>query len=376
MIESVLSSKYLGLTLKNPVMISAGPWSHDAARIKKGFKAGASAVITTSIVNDARPPHRPRLFLNDNHLGNIKLYSEKSLEDWKRIIGEIKDSGGTLIASIMGETPSEIAYLAERVERFGADAIEIGAASPHGEGVEIKCSDPEFVYSYTSLAVETVNIPVSIKLAATITNPVAVAKAAEAAGAQGISGIDAVRSLIGIDIEHEKPFLPSLGGLSGSSIKPISLALTSIVSGSVKTPACGIGGVGSYEDVLDYIMSGASAVQVGSSILTNGFENITRIIEDLHAWLDKKGYKSIKEIKGKANRGIISFQDLKSEPLAAEIKTRCTNSECLKCMTACMYDSISNESGHIEILRQNCSGCGMCVTVCPEKLIQLGWYEK
>jgi dihydropyrimidine dehydrogenase (NAD+) subunit PreA len=80
-----------------------------------------------------------QLFYRNNQLANIRLYSEITLEDWKRNIGDVKDAGGLLIASVMGESPSEIAYIAEAVERFGADAVEIGAASPFGEGLEIKC---------------------------------------------------------------------------------------------------------------------------------------------------------------------------------------------------------------------------------------------
>ena len=375
MSDSSLSTEYAGLSLKNPVLVSAGPWSHDSARILKGLEAGAAAVVTTSIVSEACSVHSPRLYYSQSQLANIKLYSELSLEDWKRNIGEVKDAGGTVIASIMGETPSEIAYLAEIVERFGADAIEIGAAAPLGEGIEIKCADPDFVYSYTEMATKTVHIPVTIKLSATVTNPVACAKAAEAGGAAGISGIDAVRSLIGIDIETQKPLLASIGGLSGPSIKPVSLAVASMVSDAVKIPVCGIGGIEDYSDVLEYIMAGVSAAQVGSSILTRGFVNISVIIDELSRWLDSKGYSSVNDIRGAAVSNLSSLRDLRTDPLAAELKADCSKAGCRKCETSCMYDAVSFTDGKISISADACSGCGICAGICPDSLIELKWYE-
>jgi len=368
-----LSVEYLGLKLKNPILVSAGPWSRNSTTIKKALKAGASAVVTSSIVNETSPTHKPRLFYRGNQLANIKLYSEMTLEDWKRSIGEVKDAGGTLIASIMGDSPSEIAYIAEAVERFGADAIEIGAAAPFGEGLEIKCSDPEVVYNYTSEVKSAVNIPVSAKLSATVTNPVACARAAERGGASGISGIDAVRSLIGIDIEKQKPYLPTYGGLSGPSIKPVSLAVISIISEAVKTPLCGIGGIEDFSSVVEYMMIGASAVQLGSSILTHGYGNISLIIDEFQSWMEEHGYNSPSELRGLVSKRIISFQDLRAEPLVARLKHDCLRDACSCCLNACTYDALGRRNGKIQMISDNCTGCGICIDLCPESIISLSW---
>ncbi len=368
-----LSIEYLGLKLKNPVIVSAGPWSRDSVTIKKPLKAGAAAVVTASIVNETSPTHRPRLSYRNSQIANIRLYSEMTLEEWKRNIGEVKDAGGTLIASIMGESPSEFAYIAEAVERFGADAVEIGAAAPFGEGLEIKCSDPDSVYNYTSEVTRTVKIPVSVKMSATVTNPVACARAAERGGASAISAIDAVRSLCGIDIEKKRPYLPSYGGLSGPSIKPISLAVISMISEAVKIPLCGIGGIENYRDAVEYMMIGAQSVQIGSSILTQGYDNIRLMLDDLRRWMDEHNYTRIDDFKGCAQEGISSFQDLRTDPLIAELKHDCFLQKFNACLNACTYDAIERNNGKIILDPANCSGCGICVDLCPEKIISLAW---
>ncbi|MDC7227456.1 MAG: 4Fe-4S binding protein [Spirochaetales bacterium] len=371
-----LKTQYAGLELENPLIVSAGPWSRDTSTISKALESGASAVVTASIVSEPSPTHCPRLFYKEYSLSNIRLYSELTLEDWKKTIGETRNNGGTIIASIMGESPSELAYLAESVESFGANAIEIGAAAPFGEGLEIKCSDPEFVFNYTEAVTTAVKIPVAVKLSATVTNPVACARAAERGGASGISGIDSVRAFAGIDIETATPYLPSLGGLSGSSVRPVSMAIISMISEAVGIPVCGIGGISRFSHAVEYFMLGAQSVQIGSSILTNGYSNIGIILEELTAWLDNHNYRSIQELKGIVSKRISPFQDLRSDPLAAEFKTDCHKSDCMHCRNACTYDAISFTEGKINLNRNMCSGCGMCINVCPEKLISMSWYQK
>ena len=368
-----LSVNYLGLSLKNPILVAAGPWSRDTAAIKKALAQGVGAVVTPSIVSEASPLQRPQLFHRNNQLGNIKLYSELSLEDWRRIIGEVKEAGGTLIASIMGQTPTEMAYLAEAVESFGADAIEIGAASPLGEGAELVCANPDRVFDYTSKVIGTVKIPVAVKLSATISDLTSVARAAEKAGAAAMVGIDAVRSFMGVDIRTQRPYLPTYGGLSGPTIKTIALGAVSIIAGEVKIPVCGAGGITTFEDALEFLMLGARAVQVGTSILTEGYENLGKIIHDLEDWMGKNHFTSPEEICGTARRHIYSFQDLHIDPLVAEMEVPCPEKDCYYCYNCCNYGAVIKKVGETIIVPEKCSGCGICVNLCPQSRISLNW---
>ncbi len=200
------------------------------------------------------------------------------------------------------------------------------------------------------------------------------AKAAEEGGASSISGIDTIRSLMGVNIDSASLNLPTYGGLSGPAIKPIALAVISMISNAVKIPVCGIGGISNYKDVVEYLMIGASAVQIGTAIITHGYDNIKIILNELGEWMTSKGYESITDLKGLAAEKIISFQDLQSDPVVANLKTDCNNTDCGLCIKSCLYDAIDVGNGNINIIAQNCSGCGICIDRCPDDLIKFGWY--
>ena len=117
---------YMGLSLKNPIIVAAGPWSRDGASIQRSIDAGASAVITETITLEANQNPSPRLYLSPTgQLFNTTLFSGIHLEQWEQEFEGLHRGDCKLIASIWGNTPSELAYLAGKVERMGADAIEV-----------------------------------------------------------------------------------------------------------------------------------------------------------------------------------------------------------------------------------------------------------
>jgi len=371
-----LRVSFLGLTLKNPLIIAAGPLTRNGAAMIKALNAGAGAVVTETIVNEASKNVRPRLVKQEQGLQNIRLYSEYSLEEWAQEIAQVKKAGGICIANILGYTPSEMAYIASYVEKAGADALELNFASPHGEGIEVLSADPERVSLTVGKVVETVDIPVMVKLSPNVSNIALLAKVAEHAGAAGVSAINTVRSIIGVDIETGKPLLPTFGGYSGNPIRPIGLAAVATISQAVGLDVSGIGGVSSWEHVLEYMMLGAGTVQLLTSIILRGFDHIQEILSGLETWLDTHGYVSIKEIRGKALPKLKSFEEISIEPYTALLAAPCPLPACRLCETACVYDAISKETGdNIRILARNCTGCGLCVSVCPEKCFQMEWGE-
>ena len=119
-----LSVQFLGMTLKNPVIVAAGPWSCDAAAIQKSIDAGAAAVVTETITLEASTRVCPRLYQHGGSLFNTMLYSTIDLEQWEQEIKRIDKRDSILICSVWGATESETAYIAKKVERLGADAIE------------------------------------------------------------------------------------------------------------------------------------------------------------------------------------------------------------------------------------------------------------
>ena len=216
-----MKTDFLNLNMKNPLIVAAGPWNKDGHSIRKAIEAGAGAVITESIVSDAIMDVSPRIAYDGKGAQNIRLYSDIQVEGWEREMQIAKSGGGIVIASVSAHTPSEVAYLAAKMERFGADAIEISISNPMGESLEVAASHADVVFEITKEVVSTVKIPVMVKLSQTATNITAVAKAAKEAGAAAISAINTIRCILGVDIENARPMLPTYGGYSGAPIRPI-----------------------------------------------------------------------------------------------------------------------------------------------------------
>ena len=368
-----LSTNFMGLKLKNPIIIAAGPLTASGEAMKKATEAGAGAVVTKTIVNEIRPNVRPRLYKGPNGIQNIELYSEFSIEEWENEIGYAKDNGATVIASILAHTPSEIAYIAKRVERYGADAIELGLSCPYGEGLEILGSNPAKLSNMVKSVAERVQIPVMVKLSSNVDNLAGLAKAAEKAGASAISAIDTVRSIIGVDIERSEALLPTYGGYSGDGIRPIGLAAVATISQAVSIPVCGIGGISNYTNVVEYMMLGATSIQVCSSIILNGLDYINIIKNDLADWLKNKGYTGIHQVKGKALPTLRSFEEIILEPRHSHTIDACQELECYQCKIACTYGAIDKQKTSIIIDKELCTGCGLCVSICPIKNLRLSW---
>ncbi|MBK5246606.1 MAG: tRNA-dihydrouridine synthase [Peptostreptococcaceae bacterium] len=369
-----LSTEFMGLKLKNPIIVAAGPWSRNGEMIKKAFEAGAGAVVTETIVNEVNSDIRPRIAFDGRGVQNIRLYSDILIEEWQNEIKIAKSRGGVVIASVCAQTPSEIKYIATKMEKMGADAIELGLASPMGEGIEVLASNTEKVYELTKAVVDSVNLPVMVKLSQNVSNIAKIARAVEKAGANGISAIDTVRCIIGVDVKNRRPYLPTYGGYSGGPIKPLGLASVATIAQSVKLPVCGIGGIETGENVLEYMMLGASTVQIGTFLMINGFEHIDKIKRELLEYMNINDIKNLSEIRGVALNKLKAFDEISVEPKTARIKKEeCYENECKKCVKCCVYGAIEMKEDKIMIHKEICRGCGLCCDICPSNRIELIW---
>jgi len=361
-----MKTDFLNLNMKNPLIVAAGPWNKDGHSIRKAIEAGAGAVITESIVSDAIMDVSPRIAYDGKGAQNIRLYSDIQVEGWEREMQIAKSGGGIVIASVSAHTPSEVAYLAAKMERFGADAIEISISNPMGESLEVAASHADVVFEITKEVVSTVKIPVMVKLSQTATNITAVAKAAAA-----ISAINTIRCILGVDIENARPMLPTYGGYSGAPIRPIGLAAVASIAQAVDVPVCGIGGIENYRNVLEYIMLGASAVQIGTAVMINGPEKIREISRELEMWAEEKNISDVEQIRGLALEKMKSFDEMKAEPVICNIDDIPCETECRRCEAACMYGAITRNADGVEVNDRYCTGCGLCTFICPEKKLEL-----
>jgi dihydroorotate dehydrogenase subfamily 1 len=272
----------------------------------------------------------------------------------------------------MAHSPSEMAYIAKSVYKAGADAIELGLSIPHGEGVAVMGSDPDHLYNSVRRVIQSVDIPVMVKFSPHVTNISELAKVVEKAGASGISAIDTVRSIIGVDLETSKPLLATYGGYSGVPIKPIGLATVASIAQSVKIPVCGIGGISTWNDSLEYMMLGASTVQIGSAIMTNGPEVISEVIAGMNTWLEEKQLRA-ENIVGKALVNLKSFDEIEIFPYKAVLNGICSDSTCKSCVVGCLVGALEKKGGNIVYHQELCNGCGLCVSLCKDQKFELKW---
>jgi len=293
--------KIAGLKLKNPILTASGCFGYgeEAADFFDLGKLGG--IVTKSITPLPRTGHPPPKvaetssgMLNAIGLTNVGL--DKFITDK---LPQLRAIDTAVIVNIAGTTIDDYKRLAEKISAAaGVDAIEINISCPNVDrgGLEFGAS-PESAAKVTEVCKRVSRIPVIPKLSPNVSDIVAIAKAVEDAGADAVSLIN---TLVGtsIDIDTRKFKLSNrFGGLSGPAIKPVALAMVYKVASSVKIPVVGLGGISSGSDAVEFLLAGASAVQIGTACFAepNIFE---RVIDELTAYLQNNNYKNVTEIIG------------------------------------------------------------------------------
>jgi len=287
-----------GLKLKSPIILASGILGVSHSSMKRIFNAGAGAVTSKSIGPRPRKGFKnpsilevyPGTFLNAVGLGN------PGIDNFLSEIKEIKEYNIPLIVSVFGETNESYLNVATKAEQAGADAIEINISCPHAEISSIGI-DKGLTYSIVKILKGKLKIPLFVKLNPNVTNIGEIALAAEKGGADGVVAINTLGAMV-IDINTRRPILAhGSGGLSGTAIHPIAIKKVYDLYKLLKIPIIGCGGASTWKDVIEFILAGASAVQIGTA-LYKGVEIITEINNSLINFLEKNGYKSISELIG------------------------------------------------------------------------------
>ncbi len=209
-----------------------------------------------------------------------------------------------VMANVSGFSLEEYAYTCEMIdkqEQVGWLEVNISCPNVHGGGMSFGTS-PEAAAEVTKAVKAVTTKPVIIKLSPNVTDIVSIAKACEEAGADGISLINTLLGMR-IDLKTRKPVIANkMGGFSGAAIKPVALRMVYQVSQSVNVPVIGMGGVSNARDILEFIMAGATAVEVGAANLVNPYV-CKEIIDELPEVMAKYGVNNFNEIKGCAYNG-------------------------------------------------------------------------
>ncbi|MGD2066392.1 MAG: dihydroorotate dehydrogenase [Candidatus Bathyarchaeota archaeon] len=299
-----LATTVAGLELANPTILASGILGYTGLSLKTVIDAGAGAVVTKSMGLEPRTGYpNPTVVQTDCGLLNAMGLPNPGISHFKEEMKQLKNTGVPTILSIYGYSAKEFAEVAETAENMGADAIELNVSCPHVKraGAEIGC-DPKLLTEIVKQVKKTVNFPVIVKLTPNVANIGEIAKAAEEAGADAITAINTVKAMC-IETETARPLLANkFGGLSGPAIKPIAVRCIYDVYRSVDVPVIGCGGVTSWQDAVELMLAGASAVQIGTAIAFKGPEVFSSVTKGIDAYLQRKGYKNAKDIVGLAHK--------------------------------------------------------------------------
>lgn len=292
-----------GLKLRNPVMLAAGILGISGLMLMRVVEAGVGAIVTKSIGPKPRVGfENPTIvevncgFLNGMGLPNPGV--DAFVEELKLI----KKSEVPVIVSIFGFTPQQFETVAAKVVDAGADAVELNVSCPHVNEVGEIGQNPQHVKEVVKRVKSVVSKPVFTKLTPNVTDVVEIAKAAAEAGTDVITAVNTLKAMA-IDIETGRPILTSkIGGLSGPAIKPIAVRCVYEISKQVDVPVVGCGGISNWQDAIEFILAGASAIQVGTAVAYHDFNVFHEIIKGIQAYLVRKGYGSVEELIGASHK--------------------------------------------------------------------------
>lgn len=332
-----------GLKLPNPFVIGSGPPGTNGNVIGKAFDEGWGAVICKTISLDASKvvnvqPRYARLRgrQSDEIIGweNIELISDRSFDVWMEELKEVKDKypEGVLIASIMEEFNKDAwVEIVERCEAVGVDAFELNFSCPHGlperkMGAAMG-ENPEILEEVSGWVNAVATKPVWAKLTPNVTHIEDPTRAAFRAGCEGVSAINTIRSVLGVNLDTLRPE-PTVegyttpGGYSCRAVMPIALRMVMEISRVIRNEypgksISGIGGVETGEDAAQFILLGANTVQVCTGVMKFGYAVVKEMCDGLLAFMEKHKFQSLDDFRGHSVQYFTTHYDLVARQAAA-----------------------------------------------------------
>ena len=292
-----------GLELKNPLMLASGILGLSGKLLRRVGESGAGAVVTKSTGLSPREGYDgPVIVETPAGLLNSLGLPNPGIKEMVKEISVAKKCGLPVIVSIYGFNIDEYDEASKIAEEAGADAIELNVSCPHVKEVGLEIGQkPELVSDIVKSIKKKVDKPIIVKLSPNVSDIVSIAKSIEMAGADAITAINTVRAMA-IDVDMKRPTLGGIiGGLSGPAIKPIALRCVYEISEKVRIPIIGCGGIMDWRDVIEFILAGATAVQIGTSILYEDLSIFKKIEQGLIEYLRARNHDSIKNIMNLAH---------------------------------------------------------------------------
>lgn len=410
-----LRTHFAGIESPNPFWLASAPPTNSGAQIHSAFEAGWGGAVWKTIgapVLNVSNRYGAWHFGSQRMLAinNVELISDRPLDVNLREIAEVKRAWpdrAVIVSAMVESRPEAWRDIVLRIEDTGADGIELNYGCPHGmseRGMGAAVGQvPEYCEEISRWVMEVATIPVIMKLTPNVTNVVLPARAGVAAGVNGLSLINTINSIVGVDLESLE-LTPNIGGkgghggYAGPAVKPIALNMLAsigrdeVVAGS-GIPISGMGGIATWKDAAEFLLLGASCLQVCTAVMHYGYRIIEDLCDGLSNWMDEKGFKTVDEVVGRSLHRVSDFKDF---DLSYRAVARINSKSCIKCnlcYVACndtahqcidlissdgsitapyAYDVRSNgkrnavESRPQPVVREgDCVGCRLCFNVCP-----------
>jgi dihydroorotate dehydrogenase (fumarate)/dihydropyrimidine dehydrogenase (NAD+) subunit PreA len=388
-----LSLEFCGIKFKHPIIIASLETTNSPEVIRECVDAGAAGMIVKTltdiedmarltenskyaILNERNEPIRGKV--NKNFVFYSRSgYSSTGLREWVPHLIELnkyaRDHGSHLIGSAGGKTVQSWVDICRTIEDAGLPMVELNFGCPHPammpgvHGGSMIGQEPEVAREVTARVCEAVDIPVVIKLTPDQSRVMDVARAVKEAGASAVTATNRYTGF-SVDIETGNPRLGGPAGIGGVWAKPLSLRWVHKIYTELGMPVTGSNGIYDHRDVVEFIMTGAPLVQVGSILMLKGIKYLPSIIKGLDEFMDSHGYPDIESMTGIASkRSVKDYGDQFRKPrMHSEVAhDTCKNPSCTICIQTCFYDALAQGAGKVASIHANCIGCEMCTQTCP-----------
>jgi dihydropyrimidine dehydrogenase (NAD+) subunit PreA len=390
-----LRSTFVGITSPNPFWLASAPPTDKEYNVVRAFKAGWGGVVWKTLGEDGPPivnvngPRYGAIHGADRRLlglNNIELITDRPLEVNLREIKKVKREwpDRAMIVSLMVPCNEEAwkAILA-RVEETDCDGIELNFGCPHGmseRGMGAAVGQvPEYIEMVARWCKQHSRMTVIVKLTPNITDIRYPARAAMKGGADAVSLINTISSIVSVDLDNFAP-MPTIdgkgshGGYCGPAVKPIALNMVAEIARDKEThglPISAIGGISTWRDAAEFIAMSAGTVQVCTAAMTYGFRIVEEMKSGLARWMDEKGYATIEDFRGRAVPNVTDWQYLNLNYVTKAHIDQDLCIKCGRCYAACedtSHQAIMKEKDgkrHFEVIDAECVACNLCVEVCP-----------
>lgn len=386
-----LSVNFAGIKSPNPFWLASAPPTNMGSMIERAFDAGWGGAVWKTLGEPIRNvcSRLASVDMGPNRmmgLNNIELITDRPLEVNLKEIRECKRKypKNALIISLMVESKREAWHeIARQVEDTGADGVELNFGCPHGmseRGMGSAMGQvPEYTCMVTEWVKEATSLPVIVKLTPNVTSITPPGRAAVKGGADALSLINTINSVMGVDLETMIPH-PNVGGMAahggycGPAVKPIALNMVSELARDpeINVPISGIGGIQTWKDAAEFLLLGATTVQVCTAVMHYGYRIVEDMIDGLSNYLDEKGFKSVNEIIGQSVRRVTDWGNL---DLNYKTVARINHDLCIRCNLChiacedgahqCIPFTEINGVRFPIVDEHECVGCNLCYLVCP-----------